>query len=157
MEHYQEYLTLLNDLTTALAQLTDTAHEKSAAVRQDDLAALNDVIKREQALSLTLRGCEQKRQALLSRLGLDGVSLSTLADQYPPALRPTARAAADALRRQFLIFRSAADTARNLLEGNLHQIEQYLNAAEDRSFAPGYAHTTADAQLPPPLRSDFRA
>lgn len=157
MKRYEEYLALLTELTQTLSQLTQTAGQKAAAVRQDDLSALNEVIKREQALSLSLRGCEQKRQALLSSLGLEGIALTALADHYPPALRPAARAAAESLRQQFTIFRSAADTARNLLELNLHQIEQYLAQAEGSPSGPGYGQSPSGAQLPPSLRSDFRA
>lgn len=157
MELYQEYLGLLDELSRILAQLTETAAQKADAVRHDDLARLNDVITKEQALSLALRGCEQKRGILLSRLGLGEMPLTALADQYPPALRPAARAAAESLRRHFTIFHSTAETARSLLERNLHQIDQYLSAAEDSAAGPGYGQSSSGAQLPPPLRSDFRA
>ena len=157
MELYQEYLTLLNETSHTLAQLTETAGQKAAAVRQDDLAQLNEVIKKEQALSLALRGCEQKRLALLSHLELGDLPLTALADRYPPALRPAAKAATETLQRNFTLYRSAADTARNLLELNLHQIDQYLSAAEENSAGPGYGQQFQQSELPPSLRSDFRA
>lgn len=157
MDDYQAYLNLLNETSQTLAQLTETAGQKAAAVRQDDLAQLNEVIKKEQALSLALRGCEQKRLSLLSHLGLGDLPLTALADHYPPDLRRAARAAAESLQRQFTIYRSAADAARNLLELNLHQIDQYLSAAEENSSGPGYGQQSPDSPLPPALRSDFRA
>lgn len=156
MEYYEAYIALLSEISHALSQLTETAHRKAEAVRQDDLAQLNEVIKQEQALSLSLRGCEQKRVALLAHMGLEEVPLTTLADHYPPALRPTAKAAAESLRQHFQVYSSASTMARNLLERNLHQIEQYLDAAQTNAPGPGYAPAD-NVQLPPSLRSDFRA
>ena len=63
--HYPGYLALLEELRGSLDQLTGLAKEKIAAVLKDDLLALDEVLKQEQALSLSLRGLEQRRLKLV--------------------------------------------------------------------------------------------
>ena len=63
-EQYRMYLAYLEDLRKQLESLTALAKEKPPAVAADDLAALNDIMKREQVLSLSFRGLEQTRARL---------------------------------------------------------------------------------------------
>ena len=73
---YHEYLDVLEQMRTALEQLSTLEQQKSDAVRNDDLMALDRVLKQEQAFALTFRGLEQKQTALLEKNGLKGVPLS---------------------------------------------------------------------------------
>lgn len=81
-------------------------------------------MKREQVLSLTLRGYDQKRDSLLRDLGITGVRLSTLVDHSPEELRLETKAVAEELRRQYALFQTASEVARNTLECNLRAIER---------------------------------
>ena len=62
--HLNEYLMLLDRLRDELEKLSDLARKKAAAVRSNDLMALDDVLKQEQAASLAFRGLEQKQNAV---------------------------------------------------------------------------------------------
>lgn len=150
------YLSLLREISRTLVSLTETAHQKIAAVRQDDLAALNECIKREQALSLSLRGFEQKRAAATQALGLGSVPLSGLAAHCPTELQPEAKAAAEELLQNYQLYRSAAEVARSTLECNLHQIEKILAASGEEDVA-GVGYAAAQPEPPAPLKTDFRA
>ncbi len=123
---YNEYLSVLESLDKTLGQLTELSRAKAAAVRQDDLARLNDCINQEQALSLALKGIEQKREALLARLDLTAVPLSGLPGRCPPSLLSRARDIVASLQSQYHIYTAASETARTTLECSLHQIERYL-------------------------------
>ncbi len=72
MEAYLDFLTELGALFT---QLSDLEREKMTAVQAGDLDGLNGCIRREQALGLSLRGVDRKRETMLEELGLTGVSL----------------------------------------------------------------------------------
>lgn len=155
-EHYASYLALLDDLRGSLDQLTGLARKKTEAVRRDDLMALDEVIKQEQALALSLRGLEQKRLKLLTRLGLDGVPLSGLAARYPAGLQPQATQTVNALKRSYESYRTAAQTARSTLELNLHELERIV-AAQGGNAAQGAGYTPPAAQPPENMKTDFRA
>lgn len=82
---YQTYLELLRELSGSLERLAQLAQDKASAVRQDDLIGLDEVLKQEQAMTLNLRGLEQRRLKLASQLGLNGTSLSDLPGRCPPS------------------------------------------------------------------------
>lgn len=152
---YREYLSLLSSIGNTLGRLSELSRQKTAAVQQDDLAALDQVMKQEQVLALDLRGKEQKRMAQLAGLGLTGVSLSALPEHCPDSLRLEAKTVAEDLRRSYEVYRSAAEVARNTLECNLHQIEKFLAGSGAVPAGPGYASSTVEP--PPAMKTDFRA
>ena len=138
---YREYFAFMDQLGGTLEELTKLAKEKTVAVRRDDLLAVDDCMKREQALGLSLRAMDKKRDKLLAAIGLENVTLSGLAQHCPEELRQEARAAADKLRERYDLYRSASDVARTTLECNLHQIEKLL---ADEADAPLGSGTIAD-------------
>ena len=81
-------------------------------------------MKREQVLSLTLRGYDQKRDKLLAELGMTGLTLNQMESRSPEELRLETKAVAEELRRQYEIFQAASGAARNTLEVNLRAIER---------------------------------
>lgn len=156
-ELYSAYLTTLDELSADLEKLTDLVREQCATVRRDDLVGLNEVMKREQVVGLSLRGKEQKRQKQALQLGLDGTRLSALPRAVPDSLVPRAQETAERLRKSYDGYRDAAGVARTILEVNLHEIEKIL-AAEgiDPARSTGFA---ADEPVQPPqnMKTDFRA
>ncbi len=72
---YSDYLALLSELCQLFDQISHVEQQKIDAVQGHALDELNEAMKREQALTLALRGCEQKRETLLTGLGLTGISL----------------------------------------------------------------------------------
>lgn len=128
--NWGEYLTLLETLGGKLEELTDLERTKALAVGRSDLEELEECMKREQVMSLSLRGLDQKREKLLAALGLTGVPLRDLAERAPEGVRMEAKAAAEKLRQKYEVFQSASDVARNTLECNLHAIEKLQKAHE---------------------------
>ncbi|MCI9242249.1 MAG: hypothetical protein HFF43_02555 [Lawsonibacter sp.] len=124
MASWQDYLKLLRNLSKTLGQLTQVERDKNAAAAAGDLAGVEECMKREQVLSLSLRGYDQKRDAMLAALGLKGVTLRELANHSPEELRLEVKGVAEELRRQYEIFQSASKAARNTLELNLRAIER---------------------------------
>lgn len=154
---FPAYLGLLRELGGHLDHLAVLAQEKADAARQDDLLALDEVLKQEQAMTLTLRGLEQKRQKLLPELGLEDTRLSGLISKCPPELQDEARSTAEELRRSYQVYRSCADMARNTLELTLHQIEKIVTAAGVDPAQAGAGYEPAGAEPPKNMKTDFRA
>ncbi len=125
-EAFREYFAFMEQLGQLLDRLTELEQEKTDAVRHDDLLGVDECMKQEQALSLSLRAMDRKRDTLLGGMGLRDVNLSGLVQHCPEEIRPEAKAAAEKLRDRYRLYRSAADVARTTLECNLHQIERLL-------------------------------
>lgn len=150
-------LTLFASLTEVLFTLTELAKRKTTAVRKNDLQALDQILKEEQAQALALRGLDQKRVNLLKELNLDTVPLSALPSKAPAALQQKARATVETLRNAYEIYNSAATTARNTLECNLHEIERFLAAAGADPVTTSQGYRPDDVDAPAPMKADFRA
>lgn len=129
-EDWLAYLKLLGQLTRTMEQLTGVEQEKTAAVSRGDLGAVDECMKREQTLSLSLRGIDQKREAMLARMGLQGTALRDLEDSAPEELLMETKRTGEALRGQYKVFRAASQVARDTLECNLRAIERAMEAQE---------------------------
>ena len=149
MDHglWREYLKLLEGLGRTMDQLAEIERKKTEAVSSSNLNAVEDCMTREQALSLSLRGFEQRRTAMLSKLGIPDTSLSQLEQYSPEGLELETRRAVEDLRRQYEMFQSAASVARNTLECNRRVIER-MRASQEKA---------AEAAPPAePRQYDFR-
>ena len=153
MERLTHFFTQLGQELDRLAQLQK---RKIGAVRAHDLEALNDCMKQEQAVSLALRGLEQRRGQLLEELGLAGVPLLELDRHCPPEHRSAVARATEGLRRQYALLRSAQEAARTVVETDLRAVNREL---ERRGLLTD-EEDTYQAPAAPPLRglgTDFRA
>lgn len=142
---WQGYLKMLKSLTKTLEQLAQVENRKTEAVSRGDLMAVDECMKQEQVLSLSLRGFDQKRDAALRELGLEGVKLSGLIARAPAEEELETRKVVEELQRQYEIFQAASLVARNTLECNLRVIER---AQQDEAAA---------GQSQAPRQTDFRA
>lgn len=153
---FYEYLQLLDQIGEQLVHLTDLAKQKTAAVRNDDLLALDEVLKQEQASALLFRGLEQKQTALLNSTGLKGLPLSSLAENFPPKMRLEAKQSIEQLQTRYRVYQNCAEVARNTLECNLHEIEKALAIMSPVS-ANGPGYQPQDPEIPSSMKTDFRA
>lgn len=138
---WSDYLRLLGSISAALEELTAIERRKTEAAGRGDLLAVEECMKREQALSLSLRSLEKKREDLLCLLGLGGQPLSRLAEHAPAGQELETKAAAEELQRQYTLFQAASEVARNTLECNLRAIERLQAAGQE---------------APPRSQADFR-
>lgn len=147
---YEDYLQYLSDLADTLDQMTEVTKAKNKAARIGDLVTVEELMKKEQVFSMTLRGMDIKRDKMLKEMGLEGVPLSKLADSYPPELFDRARKIAEHTKNRYTVFMSASETARVTMECALHDIERML---PENQPAPA-----KDKDGPPPrMKTDFRA
>lgn len=143
---WQDYLKLLESLTKTISDLTAVEQDKTAAVVKADLAAVEACMKREQALSMALRGLDQKRDRMLAELNMKGVPLRSIMDRCPPGYEDETRRVSEELRGKYRVFQAASQVARDTLECNLRVIER-ARAGEDGE----------PPQDIPISQSDFRA
>lgn len=127
---WSDYLALLTTLSQTLEKLTAIQHRKTDAVCQGHVPVVEDCMKQEQVLSLSLRSLEQKRMKLLSQLGLDGVNLRHLQEHAPQEYDLETKQVVEELRRQYTLFQTASQVARNTLECNLREIERMQKQAQ---------------------------
>lgn len=148
---YEDYLQYLMDLADVMDQLTEVTRLKNKAARLGDLVAVEEMMKKEQVFSMTLRGMDIKRDKMLKEMGLEGVPLSGLAEHYPPELFDRARKTAEHAMKRYTVYKSASETARVTMECALHDIDKMM--VQERP-APSAG---AKDEPPPRMKTDFRA
>lgn len=129
---FQDYLKLLRDIAKTLGKLTELEQRKVKAVHANDVQAVDDCIREEQVMSLSLRGTELKRTKMLKALGMENEPLSKLIEHAPEGLRIETQEAMHSLRNRYNEYQSASTAARTALERVLHDIERMLAAAEQQ-------------------------
>lgn len=152
---FNEYLAILDQIRIELEHLSELEQQKVIAVRGNDLTALDQVIRQEQASSLAFRGLEHKQSTLLHTLGLQDTPLSSLAKNFPSQMRLEAKQVIEKLQTQYQIYRSCSEVARNTLECNLHEIDKIVAKSVHPVEGPGYESKSPD--IPPKMKTDFRA
>lgn len=146
---FREYLQFLESLRQELEALTAVEQKKIEAIRAGDLSVLDECMKQEQAVSLSLRGHEQRRTELLRALGLEQVPLRELSRYAPEELKGETAQTAERMMRTYQVLSSAQSTARTLMETDLHQIEKQLERQARQGKVPSAAR--------PSQKTDFRA
>ena len=142
-------LAFLEALSQALDALTALQQQKLTALRGHDLEQLNDCMKQEQALSLSLRSLERQRTALAA-----DVPLGELSRLCPPDRQAEVTALTEHLRRQREVLKSAQNAAYTLAQKELRAVNRALEA---QGVSPEMAQHYQTAGRSGSLRTDFRA
>ena len=124
MATWQDYLKLMEGLSRTLEQLTQVELDKNTAASRGDVLGVEECMKREQVLSLSLRGCDQKRDAMLAQLGLENIPLRELEEHAPKGREMETKAVAEKLRQGYALFQGVSQLARDTLECHLRAIEK---------------------------------
>lgn len=151
--NFSEYLQFLARLEGQFVKLTEVEQKKIQAVQAADLDALNICIRQEQALGLALRGLEQQRESLVQQLGISDNALCQLPERCPPELHQETMKTVESVLRQYQILKSTADSARTLLECELHKVEHRL---ADKAGLETENLEENTVQIPSEMRTDFR-
>lgn len=153
----ENLLHFLSELRQELEHLTQLQPQKIDAVHAHDLDALNDCMKQEQVISLSLRGLEQKREKLLQEAGLSGVSLLELDRHCPPEHRGAVARATEGVRKQYRLLCSAQEAARTVIEKDLRAVNGELERRGLLSEESDDAYQTPASHPLRGLGTDFRA
>lgn len=161
---FQAYLGILRELTKVIEQLTEQTRQKLQAVRADNVKGVDDCIRQEQVLSLSLRGLDQRRERALKALGLEGVPLSGLIEHAPLELRTETVETVRNLRGSYDSYTTASSAARAALERVLHQVDRMLAEEKQNAQAREATHmnprrAAQEPPAPPPggHGADFKA
>ncbi len=124
---YKDYLQFLSELSKALSDLTVIQDEKTKAVKLHRIDELNGAIKKEQALSLYLRGLDKKRKTILNSLNITA-SLRDMPNICEDVYKKETRIAVDEIVKKSDVLDLSRKTAANIIEQNSRLIEKALRA-----------------------------
>lgn len=130
MERFSDFILIIKDLIQLFGALTEVEQTKLNAAVENKISFVEECMKKEQAAVLRLRGLDQRREKAQKELGLEGASfreiLEQVSEEEEKELRPLFQELSDKLSR----FQSVSDSAKDIIEVNLHTIKKQLEAAE---------------------------
>lgn len=124
MSQMEALLKNLTDTIAFLQEISVVEEEKFQAATQNRILAMEDCIKKEQALLLRSKGLEQKRQQLQEQFGAD--MLRQIIDGAAPEEKPALEAAFAELTASIKKYQEIHHRTKTIIEVNLHRINKEL-------------------------------
>lgn len=123
---------------------------KLDVVKQNQVTQLEDIIRKEQAEIMTLRGLEQKREKLQAELGWKDLTFQEILERLPKEQQAEMKRLFDDLADRVRSFQTVTESSKTMMEVNLHVINQMIaqrtggtqTYKEDGSVETGAAHFT---------------
>lgn len=75
MNKFDELYSILNEQLNILADNYELEEEKYHVILKDDIEALNDIVQKEQAVYMKIRGTDNKREKTIKELGYSDKTL----------------------------------------------------------------------------------
>ncbi len=126
MEQFESFRELIQEYIDLFNHLIQVEEEKIEAVHKNQITFVENCMNHEQAAVLKLRGLELQREKALEELGCAGLSFRQIIEKRPDfssSLLPLFNQLAEHVQT----FRSLSDSAKDLIEVNLHVINSALN------------------------------
>lgn len=151
MHDLTEFSQIIRQLIELFDRMIPLEQKKLEIVSQNQIVLLDDIVKKEQAEVLAMRGLEQKRERAQEKLGFQNLTFQEILKQLPEEQRSEQKALFDELSSKVTLFQSITDNSRSIVEVNLHAINKAIaehtngktqTYAEDGSVKAGDVHFT---------------
>lgn len=128
MNDFTDFKKIIEELIALFDHLIPIEQEKLDAAIKNRVTFVEDCMHKEQAAVLQLRGLEQKREAEQIRLGMKGYTFRQILEQAPEEATAVLDPLFKQLGERVRTFQSISESARNIIEVNLHVIQSALAA-----------------------------
>lgn len=158
MNDYTELLELVEKNTMLFDELTEIQQVKLEGARDQDIARLEDCMKKEQAHTLALRGFDKKRLALQKNLSLEDKTFRELIPLVPEAYTASYQKAFDDLTQAYTRYQSTAECAKEMIEVNIYKMSTLINQIREKANLSGGDVYTPEGFVPasPKSRKDMK-
>lgn len=121
-----EFKEIISELTLLFQDLCEIEQEKLEVIQKKRITFLEDCMNQEQAAILRMRGLDIRRETCQERLGWKGDSFRQILDKNDEAGRKELEPMFTELSHFVTQFQNISDSARTLIEINLHQINKMM-------------------------------
>ena len=150
MHDLSAFRELLRQFIELFDRMLPLEQSKLEVVSRNQVALLEDIIKKEQAEIMALRGLDQRRERMQEELGWKDLTFQEILRRLPEEERPDMKQLFDELAARVTQFQSVTESSKTIMEVNLHAINQMVarqgggtkTYKEDGSVEAGPAHFT---------------
>lgn len=137
MSEFSAFADLMNDFIEFFDTLIPIEQEKLDAALHNRVSIVEDLMHKEQAAVMRLKGLELKREAEQKRLGMEGCTFQQILGKVSGDDAAVLRPLFNKLNEQIQVVQSLSDNIKDAIEVNLHVIESRF--AKDPSGKATYS------------------
>lgn len=137
MENMDRFISLMKEMTQFFDAFQLIERQKLEAAASNDILRLEEIMKKEQAEILVLRGLERKQQEIQAQMGCSGLTFREMIDRAPEQERAELENLYSRLSESLDIFQKTTQSVKQAIDLNLHAIHKALekvDAKQTRSF-----------------------
>ena len=137
MENMDRFISLMKEMTQFFDAFQLIEKQKLEAAASNDILRLEEIMKKEQAEILVLRGLERKQQEIQAQMGCSGLTFREMIDRAPEQDRAELENLYSRLSESLDIFQKTTQSVKQAIDLNLHAIHKALekvDAKQTRSF-----------------------
>lgn len=124
MPDLTKFAELMKNFIELFDRMIPLEQEKLEVVKQNQVSKLEELIKKEQAEVMALRGLDQKREAMQKELGFEGMTFQEILGKLPEQESAGMKELFDALGERVGSFQRITESSKTLMEVNLHAINK---------------------------------
>ena len=126
-----DFITVIEDLIQLFQELVHIEQAKLEAAAKNRITHVEDCMNQEQAAILKLRGLDKKRETYQEQLGYKDNTFQQILSKTSGAEHNQLKTLFDSLSHQVRQFQEINESARSMIEINLHMINKELNNSQN--------------------------
>lgn len=137
MENMDRFISLMKEMTQFFDAFQLIEKQKLEAAASNDILRLEEIMKKEQAEILVLRGLERKQQEIQAQMGCSGLTFREMIDRALEQEKADLEKAYSRLSESLDLFQKTTQSVKQAIDLNLHAIHKALekvDAKQTRSF-----------------------
>ncbi|MGO5053687.1 flagellar export chaperone FlgN [Lachnospiraceae bacterium LCP25S3_G4] len=134
MRNMSDFTALIKEQIRFFEEAIEIEQQKIESAKKNRITFVEDCMVKEQAMVLKLKGFDRKREELQSDLGFTGYTFAQIIAAASIQEQEILKPLYTTLNERVALFRSTCDSAKSIMEINLHTINQLISKAEDTSM-----------------------
>jgi hypothetical protein len=131
MHDISDFIKLIQEQIEFFTDATIIEEQKLKAAKKNRITFIEDAMKKEQAMILKLRGFDKKREEIQADLGFEKLSFSEIIESCDEEKKNLLIPLMNQLNAKVLLFRNTCESAKSIMEINLHTINNLLAQTEN--------------------------
>ena len=135
MENMDRFISLMKEITQFFDAFQLIEKQKLEAAASNDILRLEEIMKKEQAEILVLRGLERKQQEIQSQMGFSGLTFREMIDRAPEQEKAELENLYSRLSESLDLFQKTTKSVKQTINLNLYAIQKALEKVETKEIS----------------------
>ncbi len=143
----KEFIDVINELTCVFADLATIAGIKLKASAENRIATIEDCMKKEQSLSMKVRGLDTKREKLQQQMGYEGLTFRQIIDKGDEETVRLLTPVFEAFTYQVNMYKTSNESVTSSININLRKIQRDIENRQGIRYQKNLEEIPEDTHL----------